>query len=201
MTPDQLHVNAIAKGRTWYNIPVLIKSRTNTLYTAPDKPRHEIRTGVARVCHIFSLSRKRSTREVRLNGRGCDCDGCHITHSTREAVPAKKYYYLELWTKIKEHNRSQRKLQNDMTWYDSFPFWPILNLMFAIVGLKKAPQDVYSYSHVTRLQSPYQPLCGKILRKIVCRIWVASILLYHKLDVWAADSRVVFFLNICLSKD
>ena len=28
------------KGRTWYNIPVVIESGTNTVYTAPYKPRH-----------------------------------------------------------------------------------------------------------------------------------------------------------------
>ena len=54
------------KGRTWYNIPVAIESRTNTIYTVPYKPRHEIRTSVARVCHNCSLSRKRPTREVEL---------------------------------------------------------------------------------------------------------------------------------------
>ena len=84
------------KGRTWYNIPAVIESRTNTVYTAPYKPRQEIRTGVARVCHKCSLIRKRPTREVELTGRGCFCDGCHIKHSIREAVPAKKYYYLEM---------------------------------------------------------------------------------------------------------
>ena len=84
------------KGRTWYNIPVVIESRTSTVYTAPYKPRHGIRTGVARVCHKCSLSRKRPTREVELTGRGCICDGCHIKHLTRVGVPAKKYYYPEI---------------------------------------------------------------------------------------------------------
>ena len=54
------------KGRTWYNIPVVIESRTKTVYNAPYNPRHEIRTGVARVCRKCSLSRKRPTREVEL---------------------------------------------------------------------------------------------------------------------------------------
>ena len=40
------------KGRACYNIPVVIESRTNTAYTAPYKPRHEIRTGVVRVRRI-----------------------------------------------------------------------------------------------------------------------------------------------------
>ena len=84
------------KGRTWYNIPVVIESRTKTVYNAPYNPRHEIRTGVARVCRKCSLSRKRPTREVELTGRGCFCDCCHTKHSIREAVPAKKYYYLEM---------------------------------------------------------------------------------------------------------
>ena len=77
---------------TRYNIPVVTsKVEINTACTAPYKPRHEIRTGVARVCHKCSLNRKRSTREVELTGRGCFCDGCHIKHSIREEVPAKKY--------------------------------------------------------------------------------------------------------------
>ena len=80
------------KGCTCYNIPVVIESRTNTSYTAPYEPRHEIRTGVARVCHKCSLSKKRPTREVELTGRRCFCDGCHIEHSVVEAVTAKKYY-------------------------------------------------------------------------------------------------------------
>ena len=46
------------KGRTWYNIPVVIESRTITVYTAPYKPRHEIRTGVVRVCILCSLSKR-----------------------------------------------------------------------------------------------------------------------------------------------
>ena len=81
------------KGRAWYNIPVVIESRTSTAYTAPCEPRHEIRTGVARVCRISymcSLSRKRPTREVELAGRGCFCDGCHIQHIVREAFPCKE---------------------------------------------------------------------------------------------------------------
>ena len=94
-----LYYTVDSKGytrRTWYNVPVVIESRTNTVYTAPYKSRHEIRTGVARVCHKYSTRRKRPTREVELTGRGCFCDGCHIKHSIREAVPAKKYYYLEM---------------------------------------------------------------------------------------------------------
>ena len=99
------------EGHTCYNnIPVVIESRTNTAYTAPYKPRHEIRTGVARFRRLCSLSRKRPAREVELPGRGCFCDGCHIKHSIREAVPAKKHYYPEMWTKIKEYKRGQRKL-------------------------------------------------------------------------------------------
>ena len=120
-----LYYTVDSKGytrRTWYNVPVVIESRTNTVYTAPYKSRHEIRTGVARVCHKYSTRRKRPTREVELTGRGCFCDGCHIKHSIREAVPAKKYYYLEMWTKIKEHKRGQRKLQNAMIWYAGFHF-------------------------------------------------------------------------------
>ena len=93
------------KGRTWYNIPVVIESRTNTVYTAPYKPRYRIRARVAHVGHNCSLSRKIPAREVELTGRGCFCDGCHLKHSVREAVPAKKYYYLEMRTKIKEHKR------------------------------------------------------------------------------------------------
>ena len=85
------------EGHTCYNnIPVVIESRTNTAYTAPYKPRHEIRTGVARFRRLCSLSRKRPAREVELPGRGCFCDGCHIKHSIREAVPAKKHYYPEM---------------------------------------------------------------------------------------------------------
>ena len=76
-------------GRIFYTVPVVIKSRTNTAYTTPQKRRHEIRTGVARVRRICSLSRKRPTREVENTGRGCLCDGCHIKHRIREAVPAK----------------------------------------------------------------------------------------------------------------
>ena len=45
-------------GRTWYIIPVVVESRTSTAYTAPYKPRHEIRTGVGRVRRICPLSRK-----------------------------------------------------------------------------------------------------------------------------------------------
>ena len=70
-----------------------------------------------RVCQKCSLSRKRPAREVELTGRGCFFDGCHIKHSVREAVPARKYY-LEMWTKKMEHKRGKRKLQNAMIWYD-----------------------------------------------------------------------------------
>ena len=69
-----------------------------------------------RVCQKCSLSRKRPAREVELTGRGCFFDGCHIKHSVREAVPARKYY-LEMWTKKMEHKRGKRKLQNAMIWY------------------------------------------------------------------------------------
>ena len=82
-------------GIIYSGVPVIIESRTNTVCTAPFKPWHEIRTGVARVCNKCSLSRTRPTREVELTGRGCFCDGCHIKHTIREAFPAKKYYYPE----------------------------------------------------------------------------------------------------------
>ena len=82
---------------TRYNIPVVTsKVEINTACTAPYKPRHEIRTGVARVRLICSLSRKGPTREVELTDRGRFRDGCHIKHSIREAVPANKYYYPDM---------------------------------------------------------------------------------------------------------
>ena len=37
------------------------------------------------------------------------CDGCHIKHLTRVGVPAKKCYYPEIWTKMKEHNEGPPK--------------------------------------------------------------------------------------------
>ena len=144
------------KGRTWYNIPVVIESRTNTSCTAPSKPRHESRTGAARVLRICSLSRKRPTREVELTGRGRFCDGCHIRHSIREAFPAKKCYLPEMSTKIKEHNRLWVN-ENCKT----LPV-PVMvkmvssstNIEFCIWDSRtKGPQYVYSYSHVTRLHT------------------------------------------------
>ena len=118
-------------GRIFYTVPVVIKSRTNTAYTTPQKRRHEIRTGVARVRRICSLSRKGRAREVEVTGRGRLCDGCHIKRGIREAVTEKKYYYPEMWTKIKEHERGQRKYQKAMIRW--LPFWPIFGFMFGII--------------------------------------------------------------------
>ena len=55
-----------------------------------------------------------------------------------------------------------------------------------IVGQKKGPQHVYSYSHVTRFV--YRSV--EKLENIMRRTWVASILLHHKLDV---QQTTVFF--------
>ena len=109
-------------GRTWYIIPVVVESRTSTAYTAPYKPRHEIRTGVARVYRISymcSPSRKRPTREVELTGRGCFCDGCHIKHIIRmgsgsckenTANNIRKYEPKLLWSKYKGTQQGPTKI-------------------------------------------------------------------------------------------
>ena len=60
-----------------------------------------------------------------------------------------------------------------------------------IVGQKKGPQHVYSYSHVTRFV--YRSV--EKLENIMRRTWVASILLHHKLDVQQTTVFFFFFLQ------
>ena len=82
----------------------------------------------------------------------------------------------------------------DMIWW--FPFRPIVNFMFAMVGRQRGRS---THTRIVTLHVCIVLIYRSVekLDKIVCWIWIASILLHHKLDVWAADSRVfVLFLFV-----
>ena len=154
------------KSRTCYNVPVVIESRTNrAYYTAPYKPRHEIRTDVARVCRrICSLSKKRPAREVELTGRGCFCDGCHIKHTIREAFPAKKYYYPE---NVNQNKGTQGGTTKIAKRYDTMVASSTNNWFYVwdIVGQRGRSTYTRIVTLHVCIRSPYIPLCRKTFKK------------------------------------
>ena len=106
---------AYNKGRNSYNIPIVIERRKNTAYTATYKPRHDIRTVVARLCRICSLSGKRPTREVYLTGLGCFVTAALLNTSSG-------YRFLQGNTTIRKCKRkfssTRETNKNSMTlWY------------------------------------------------------------------------------------
>ena len=137
-------------GRTWYIIPVVVESRTSTAYTAPYKPRHEIRTGVGRVRRICPLSRKAYKR-----GR------TYWSGLLLRRLPYKTYYprsvsckEILLSGKCEPKQRNTRgDNENCKTlWHDGCQFDQQLILCLGH-SRTKGPQYVYSYRHVTRLHT------------------------------------------------